>query len=77
MCPIRLHCCTNYNAPTGALDSKTGRLIMDIFHKLNKEQGKTIVLITHSNELAEETQRIITLKDGVIMGERKGSNWKC
>lgn len=63
--------------PTGALDSKTGRLIMDIFHKLNKEQGKTIVLITHSNELAEETQRIITLKDGVIMGERKGSNWKC
>ena len=40
--------------PTGALDSKTGRMIMDIFHRLNEEQGKTIVLITHSQELAEE-----------------------
>ena len=59
--------------PTGALDSGTGRLIMDIFHKLNKEQGKTIVLITHSNELAEETQRIFTLHDGQIIGCRKGS----
>ena len=62
--------------PTGALDSKTGRKIMDLFHKLNKEQGKTIVLITHSNELAEETSRIITIKDGEIIGERKG-NQKC
>lgn len=58
--------------PTGALDSKTGHLIMDIFHKLNREQGKTIVLITHSDELAEETQRILLLKDGLITGERKG-----
>lgn len=55
--------------PTGALDSKTGRKIMDLFHKLNKEQGKTIVLITHSPELAAETGRIITIKDGVIVGE--------
>ena len=45
--------------PTGALDSRTGRKIMDIFHRLNQEEGKTIVLITHSNGLAEETQRII------------------
>lgn len=59
--------------PTGALDSGTGRLIMDIFHRLNKERGITIVLITHSNELAEETQRILTLHDGRIIGERKGS----
>ena len=59
--------------PTGALDSKTGRLIMDIFHRLNREQGKTIVLITHSTELAEETQRIVTLHDGMIVGARKGS----
>lgn len=58
--------------PTGALDSKTGRMIMDIFHRLNQEQGKTIVLITHSQELAEETERIVTLKDGVIVGERRG-----
>lgn len=59
--------------PTGALDSKTGRLIMDIFHKLHREQGKSIVLITHSQELAEETERIVTLKDGEIIGERGGS----
>lgn len=59
--------------PTGALDSKTGRMIMDIFHRLHKEQGKTIVLITHSEELANETERVITIKDGEIVGERKGS----
>lgn len=59
--------------PTGALDSKTGRNVMDLFHRLNKEQGKTIILITHSNELAEETDRIITLRDGSIIGERKGN----
>ena len=59
--------------PTGALDSATGRLIMDIFHRLHEEQGKTIILITHSNELAEETERILTLKDGLITGCRKGS----
>lgn len=58
--------------PTGALDTKTGRTIMDIFHKLNKEKGKTIVLITHSAELAEETGRIITLRDGEVTGMRKG-----
>ena len=53
--------------PTGALDSKTGHLIMDIFHKLHDEQKKTIVLITHSKELAAETQRVITISDGYIM----------
>lgn len=56
--------------PTGALDSKTGRLVMDIFHKLHKEQGKTIVLITHNPELAEETDRVITLSDGSVVGDR-------
>ena len=54
--------------PTGALDSKTGRLVMDIFHKINKEKGKTIVLITHSRELAEESDRIISIHDGEIVG---------
>ena len=60
--------------PTGALDSATGRLIMDIFHRLHEEQGKTIVLITHSPELSLETERIITLKDGSIIGQSEG-NW--
>ena len=50
--------------PTGALDSKTGHMVMDLFHKLHEEQGKTIVLITHSQELAQETERIVTLLDG-------------
>ncbi|MBP3242511.1 MAG: ABC transporter ATP-binding protein [Ruminococcus sp.] len=55
--------------PTGALDSKTGHLVMDIFHKLHKEEGKTIVLITHSPELAAETERIITISDGSIISD--------
>ncbi len=55
--------------PTGALDSKTGRLVMDIFHKLHKQEGKTIVLITHSPELAEETERIITISDGSVISD--------
>ena len=56
--------------PTGALDSETGRLIMDIFHKIHETQGRTIILITHEMKLANETQRIITLKDGEIVGEK-------
>ena len=59
--------------PTGALDSSTGRMVMDLFHKLHKEEGKTIVLITHSPELAEETERIVTIKDGTVIGERRGN----
>ena len=55
--------------PTGALDSKTGRMIMDLFHKLHDEEGTTIVLITHSNELAAETERIITISDGNVISD--------
>ena len=58
--------------PTGALDTATGRMIMDIFHQLNKENGKTIVLITHSQELAKETDRIITISDGKIISDKGG-----
>lgn len=53
--------------PTGALDSETGHLVIDLFHKINREEGKTIVLITHNHELSAETQRTITLKDGEII----------
>ena len=56
--------------PTGALDSATGHLVMDIFHELHEQHGKTIVLITHNERLAAETQRIITLEDGYIASER-------
>lgn len=57
--------------PTGALDSKTGHLVMDIFHRLHREQDKTIILITHSQELAQETQRMITISDGMILSDRQ------
>ncbi len=57
--------------PTGSLDSKTGRHIMDIFHRLHREEGKTIVFITHSPELAKETQRVVTLSDGMIADIRE------
>lgn len=55
--------------PTGALDSGTGRMVMDLFHQVHEEQGKTIVFITHNNELAEETERIVTLRDGNIVSD--------
>lgn len=55
--------------PTGALDSETSRRIMDIFHRLHREQGKTIVLITHSTELAQETDRVVKISDGRILAE--------
>ena len=55
--------------PTGALDSETGRLVMDLFHKLHREQGKTIILITHNPGLAAETERIITISDGMIVSD--------
>ena len=58
--------------PTGALDSKTGRLVMDLFHTLNREQGKTIVLITHNPELAAETGRVLTMRDGLLVQEGGG-----
>jgi putative ABC transport system ATP-binding protein len=57
--------------PTGALDTKTGRLIMDILHDLHEKQNKTIIFITHSNELAIETDRIITISDGKIISDKK------
>jgi len=60
--------------PTGALDTKTGRLIMDIFHKLHDEQGKTIILITHSPELAYESERIISISDGRVISDEKNES---
>lgn len=55
--------------PTGALDSKTGQMVMDLFRMLNEQQGKTIVLITHNMELASQTQRILTMRDGFLEAE--------
>jgi putative ABC transport system ATP-binding protein len=62
--------------PTGALDSQTGRTVMDLFHKLHKQEGKTIILITHNDELAEETDRVLTIIDGRIVDEKIPSKSK-
>lgn len=59
--------------PTGALDSQTSRVVMDLFHEMHEKYHKTIVLITHNPALAEECQRVLTLRDGLIVGERKGT----
>ena len=52
--------------PTGNLDSKTGRQIMDLLGRLNKEMGTTIVVVTHDDDMARRTKRIIYLKDGKV-----------
>ena len=59
--------------PTGALDSQTSRVVMDLFHEMNERYHKTIVLITHNQSLAEECGRVLTLLDGRIVAERKGA----
>ncbi len=55
--------------PTGALDSKTGDKVIRIFSKVHREKKKTILLITHSMEVAHMAQRIITIKDGRIISD--------
>jgi putative ABC transport system ATP-binding protein len=59
--------------PTGNLDSKTGDVVLATFQKLNG-QGRTIILITHEPYVAEHADRIILLKDGVIVSDDKNRN---
>lgn len=56
--------------PTGNLDSKASQEIIEIFKKLNRE-GRTIVMITHEKEVAEKAKRIIAIRDGKIVSDRK------
>ena len=67
LCPIRSQCCTNYNAPTGNLDSKTSREILDILKFTNQKYKQTILLVTHDEKIALKANRIITIGDGKII----------
>ena len=55
--------------PTGNLDSATGQLVVDLLLRLHRDQGSTLLLVTHDPTLAEQTERIITLHDGTIVSD--------
>jgi len=57
--------------PTGNLDSKSGREIMDLLLNLNKEFGTTLIVVTHDPQIAKQTRRVIELYDGLVKGKKK------
>jgi putative ABC transport system ATP-binding protein len=55
--------------PTGNLDTRTGEEIMKLFRRLHQEQGITLIVVTHSPEIAEQAERVIAMRDGVVTDE--------
>jgi len=60
--------------PTGALDSKTGVEIMELFQSLHRENGQTVILVTHDAHVARHTERIIRISDGRIISDDVNPN---
>ncbi len=57
--------------PTGNLDTKSGEEIMQILINLNQERETTLVIVTHDPEIAQHTQRVIMIRDGIVVEESK------
>ncbi len=60
--------------PTGALDYETGKLILKLLHRLSRERGTTVIIITHNQAIAPMAERIIHIKNGKILSNRINSN---
>ena len=55
--------------PTGNLDSTSGQQVLELLLSLNRQEGATLVLVTHDPELAGHASRILTMKDGLILSD--------
>jgi putative ABC transport system ATP-binding protein len=59
--------------PTGNLDSKAGKEIVNLLKSSNREYGQTVIIVTHDESIAKEADRIIRIADGKIISDERGS----
>ncbi|MGQ9525320.1 MAG: ABC transporter ATP-binding protein [Armatimonadota bacterium] len=60
--------------PTGALDTRTGEEVMAIFQRLNREEGRTVIIVTHEYDIARHCNRIIRFRDGLVVADEAVEN---